>query len=51
VDDARGRTQPYLLLGPAEVARWHGERPINVVWRLATPMPADWFREAGVVGG
>ncbi len=49
--DARGRTQPYLLLGPAEAARWHGERPINVVWRLATPMPADWFREARVVGG
>ena len=49
--DARGRTVPYMFLGPAKPASWHGERPINVVWRLDTPMPADWFQEARVVGG
>src|SRR5690606_7180996 len=26
-DDTRGRTQPYMLLGSAEVVSWHGERP------------------------
>jgi superfamily II DNA or RNA helicase/HKD family nuclease len=46
-----GRTAPYLFLGPAEYVRHEGDRPISFVWRLLTPMPADFFREARMAAG
>ena len=45
------RTAPYMFLGPADYVSHQGERPIAFVWRLRTPMPADFFREAKVASG
>lgn len=49
--DARGATAPYLFLGPAEIESHHGERPMNIVWKLKVPMPADAFQGAKVAAG
>jgi hypothetical protein len=45
------RAAPYTFLGPARYVSHHGERPINFVWELNRPMPADFFKEVRVVGG
>ena len=46
-----GQTVPYTLLGPAEYVSHQQERPIQFVWRLQRPMPADFFRQAKVAAG
>jgi hypothetical protein len=45
------RTAPYLCLGAAEYVSHQGSRPIAITWRLRTPMPDDFFREAKVAAG
>jgi hypothetical protein len=48
---ARGRkkvegiTSPFTYLGPANLVSYESERPIQMVWRLDHPMPADMFEE------
>ncbi|WP_445256430.1 DUF3427 domain-containing protein [Nocardioides aurantiacus] len=42
-------TSPYLFLGPATYVSHQGERPIAITWRLATPMPADFFHTAAAI--
>lgn len=46
--DDRGETIPFVFLGPAELVRHEGERPIRIVWQLQEAMPADFYREAKV---
>ena len=46
-----GQTVPYTLLGPADYVSHQQERPIQFVWRLHRPMPADFFRQAKVAAG
>ena len=46
-----GRTTPYTFLGPADYVSHHGERPINFVWQLRRPMPADFYRTSKVAAG
>jgi superfamily II DNA or RNA helicase len=46
-----GRTLPYTFLGPVDYVSHQGERPIRFVWKLRTPMPADFFRGAKVAAG
>jgi hypothetical protein len=41
-------TAPYLFLGPAKYVRHEGERPIAITWRLAVPMPMDFYHLATV---
>jgi len=41
-----GKGVPYTLLGPADYVSHRGERPIELVWRLRHPMPADMFHVA-----
>lgn len=43
-----GLTQAYTFLGPADYESHSGDRPIAIVWRLRTPMPADLFQQAKV---
>jgi superfamily II DNA or RNA helicase/HKD family nuclease len=50
-EKVNGRTAPYFFLGPAEYVRHDGNQPISFVWRLRTPMPADFFREAKMAAG
>ncbi|RME58003.1 MAG: DUF3427 domain-containing protein, partial [Caldilineae bacterium] len=42
--DERGETMPYLFLGAADYVRHEGARPMNVIWRLRTPIPSDYLR-------
>lgn len=46
--DDRGMTVPYLLLGPAALLTWSGERPMNIEWELDRPMPAAVLRDSAV---
>jgi superfamily II DNA or RNA helicase len=46
-----GRTQPYVLLGPADYVTHAGERPMAITWRLRHPIPADFFRDSKVAAG
>lgn len=47
-EDEYGTGAPYLFLGPASYVKHEGERPISITWKLATPMPVDFFIEAKV---
>lgn len=42
-------TSPYLFLGPATYVSHSGDRPIAITWRLATPMPTDFYNHAAAV--
>jgi superfamily II DNA or RNA helicase len=46
-----GRTAAYTCLGAAEYVSHERSRPIAITWRLRTPMPDDFFREAKVAAG
>jgi superfamily II DNA or RNA helicase len=39
-------TTPFTFLGPAEYVSHEGEYPVQFVWRLKTPMPAELFESA-----
>lgn len=41
-------TMPYLFLGPVRYVSHEGERPMNILWRLGTPLPADYLRLARI---
>ncbi len=47
--DDRNETVPYVFLGPIELLRWEGERPMNVERQLEQPTPAELLRVATVV--
>lgn len=40
-----GITSPYTFLGPAELVSYQSERPIQMVWQLAHPMPVEMLEE------
>lgn len=42
---------PYLLLGQADYVSHRNERPIEIVWKLRTPMPADVLQAARAAAG
>lgn len=46
-----GRTQSYMLLGPADYVSHVGEQPMAITWMLRHSMPADFFRDAKVAAG
>ncbi len=39
-----GLAAPYSYLGPADYVSHEGSRPISIVWKLRTPMPARLVR-------
>ena len=39
-----GTTEPYLFLGPVTYEEHSGERPMSIIWRMRTPIPADAVR-------
>ena len=43
-----GATAPYVFLGPLKYVSHEGERPMNILWRVLTPIPADYLRQARV---
>ncbi len=40
-----GITAPFTFLGPAKLVSHQSDRPIQMVWQLAHPMPAEMFEE------
>ncbi len=38
-------TAPFTCLGPVDIVRYEGERPIRFVWRLRAPMPVEMFED------
>jgi superfamily II DNA or RNA helicase len=40
-----GITAPFTFLGPARIVSFQSERPIQIVWQLAHPMPVEMFEE------
>ncbi len=49
--DEREESNPYLCLGPANYVSHKADRPMQVIWELQRPMPADVFTEAKVAAG
>lgn len=49
--DERDESNPYLCLGPARYVSHKSDRPMQVIWELERPMPADLFSEAKVAAG
>jgi len=44
--DDKGRTMGYTYLGEVKLVKWQGARPMEIIWRLKTPMPASFFKIA-----
>jgi len=40
---------PYLACGPVRFQESHGERPMNIVWKLDVPLPAAAFSQFSVL--
>jgi superfamily II DNA or RNA helicase len=49
--DERGQSNPYLCLGPARHVSHRSDRPIQFVWELDRPMPAEIYQHAKVAAG
>ncbi|MSU70993.1 MAG: DUF3427 domain-containing protein [Opitutus sp.] len=45
VKKRNGLAVPFVYLGPATRVSYQNERPIQMVWRLTHPMPAEMFEE------
>jgi len=44
-------TMPYLFAGPAKYVKHEGSKPIAITWKLAHPLPIDFFNSATVAAG
>jgi len=42
LEDEYGRTMGFVNLGPVEFVSYEGRKPMNIIWRLKTPLP-PWF--------
>lgn len=40
---------PYLACGPVRFQESHGERPMNIIWKLEVPLPAAAFSRFSVL--
>lgn len=45
------QSDPYRACGPVSLESAEGDRPMSIVWRLATPLPIELFREFSVLRG
>ena len=42
----KSRTMGFTYLGEVKLVRWQGAKPMEIVWRLKTPMPASMLKIA-----
>ncbi len=49
--DERDVSAPYLCLGPARHVSHQSDRPMQIVWELERPMPAEIYSHAKVAAG
>ncbi|AEY02275.1 type III restriction protein res subunit [Oceanimonas sp. GK1] len=45
------KQSPYRACGPVRLLRYHGSKPMNIVWQLEHPLPVRLFREFSVLKG
>ena len=50
-DQANGAAEAYTFLGRVTLESWRGERPMQIVWRLAQPMPGSLYAHATLAAG
>lgn len=50
-DQANGVAEAYTFLGRATLESWRGGRPMQIVWRLAHPMPGPLYTHATLAAG
>jgi hypothetical protein len=50
-EQPNGIAEPYWFLGPVELESASGERPMQIVWRLAHPMPGHLYQRATLAAG
>lgn len=46
--DERGETEPYFFVGPVELKKWKGSQPMDIVWKVEEPLPADIYKQSAV---
>ena len=44
--DDKGRTMGYTYLGEVTLVKYQGSKPMEIVWKLKTPMPASFLKIA-----
>ena len=49
--DERDVSAPYLCLGPARHVSHNSDRPMQIVWELERPMPAEIYTQAKLAAG
>lgn len=49
--DERDVSTPYLCLGPARHVNHKSDRPMQIIWELERPMPAEIYQHAKVAAG
>lgn len=42
--DERRETEPYFFVGPVDINKWEGSQPIDIVWQVKEPLPADIYK-------
>lgn len=42
----KGRTMGFTYLGKVKLVKWQGAKPMEIVWKLKTPMPASMLKIA-----
>jgi hypothetical protein len=43
--DSFGGTMPYTFMGKARYVTHHGSKPMNITWKLESPIPAKYRME------
>ncbi|WP_020404564.1 DUF3427 domain-containing protein [Gracilimonas tropica] len=46
--DERRETQPYFFVGPVELNQWEGSQPMDIVWKVEEPLPADIYKATSI---
>lgn len=46
--DERGETEPYFFAGPVELEKWEGSQPMDIVWKVEEPLPADIYKQSAI---
>lgn len=47
--DDRNVAEPYFFAGPLEIESYEGSNPMNIIWKLKVPLPADIYKMAAVI--
>lgn len=46
--DERGETEPYFFAGPVKLKKWEGEQPMDIIWKVEEPLPADIYKQSAI---